>query len=117
MQGKTYRITVLTPWLLRLEYNENGIFEDRPTQCVWNRSFPVPSFRYRRKNICCGSRRKGFSSPMTGKRFSANGLSIKSGEISAPTTVSGGTERNFTICGGLRGRWMRRTAPYRLGMA
>ena len=45
VQGEKYRITVLTPWLLRLEYNENGIFEDRPTQCVWNRSFPVPEFQ------------------------------------------------------------------------
>ena len=31
-KGKKYRITVLTERLLRLEYNEEGIFEDRPTQ-------------------------------------------------------------------------------------
>lgn len=28
-----------------MEYAEDGRFEDRPTQTVWNRDFPVPSFR------------------------------------------------------------------------
>ncbi len=44
VQGKNYRITVLTPSLLRLEYSENGYFEDRATQSVINRCFEVPSF-------------------------------------------------------------------------
>ena len=44
VQGDKYRISVLTPQLFRLEYNEAGIFEDRPTQCVINRDFPVPAF-------------------------------------------------------------------------
>ncbi len=44
VQGKNYRITVLTPSLLRLEYSENGYFEDRATQSVINRCFDVPSF-------------------------------------------------------------------------
>ncbi|RGR81940.1 glycoside hydrolase [Heyndrickxia coagulans] len=40
-----YRFTVLTPKLIRLEYAENGVFEDRATQTVLNRQFPVPAFR------------------------------------------------------------------------
>ena len=43
--GKNYRFTVLTPWLLRLEYSGDGVFEDRPSQCVLNRNFPVPDFQ------------------------------------------------------------------------
>lgn len=42
--GKTYRITVLTPRLFRVEYNPNGYFEDRATQTVINRKFSVPAF-------------------------------------------------------------------------
>ena len=45
VQGEKYRITVLTARLFRLEYSEDGVFEDRPTQCVLNRDFPVPQFR------------------------------------------------------------------------
>ena len=44
IQGDKYRITILTNALVRLEYSESGIFEDRPTQTVLNRDFPVPEF-------------------------------------------------------------------------
>lgn len=43
-QGKKYRITVLTERLVRLEYSDTGIFEDRPTELVWYRNFPKPEF-------------------------------------------------------------------------
>lgn len=42
--GKNYRITVLSEGLLRLEYNEQGFFEDRATQVVWNRDFAGSSY-------------------------------------------------------------------------
>ncbi|MCT4781938.1 MULTISPECIES: glycoside hydrolase family 31 protein [Exiguobacterium] len=45
VQGSCYRFTVLTSQLIRMEYAEDGIFEDRPTQVVWNRAFDVPDFR------------------------------------------------------------------------
>ena len=32
IKGGKYRITVLTPSLVRLEYSENGDFENRATQ-------------------------------------------------------------------------------------
>ncbi len=44
IKGKKYRITVLTERLIRLEYNELGKFEDRPTELVWFRNFSVPDF-------------------------------------------------------------------------
>ena len=43
--GQKYRITVMTERLVRLEYNENGIFEDRPTQLVWNRDLGAVNFK------------------------------------------------------------------------
>ena len=42
--GDKYRITILTERLVRLEYSENGIFEDSPTELVWFRNFPKPQF-------------------------------------------------------------------------
>ena len=39
LKGKKYRFTILTPRLIRIEYNENGIFEDRATSLVINRKF------------------------------------------------------------------------------
>ena len=44
VQGGKYRITLLTEALIRLEYREDGQFEDRATQCVVDRDFPVPGF-------------------------------------------------------------------------
>ncbi len=45
IQGEKYRFTILTSQLIRLEYNENGIFEDRATQTVINRDFPLVEYR------------------------------------------------------------------------
>ena len=42
--GEKYRITILTSRLVRLEYSENGVFEDRPTELVINRNFESPKF-------------------------------------------------------------------------
>jgi hypothetical protein len=38
------RFTLLSPTLVRLEYSEDGVFEDRPTFNAVNRSMPAPSF-------------------------------------------------------------------------
>ena len=43
-KGNKYRITVLTERLVRLEYNENGMFEDYPTELIWYRNLPKPQF-------------------------------------------------------------------------
>lgn len=39
IQGDNYRISVLTESLVRLEYSEDGVFEDGQTQVVQNRDF------------------------------------------------------------------------------
>ena len=45
IRGDCWRVSVLTESLLRLEYDPEGIFEDRATQSVWNRNFPKSTFR------------------------------------------------------------------------
>ena len=44
IQGKKYRITVLSEILLRLEYSESGIFLDELTELVRNRNFNKVNF-------------------------------------------------------------------------
>lgn len=44
IKGNKYRFTILTSRLVRIEYNENGSFEDRATQLAVNRQFSVPEF-------------------------------------------------------------------------
>lgn len=40
-KGNNYRITILSDILVRLEYSEKGIFEDRPTEFATNRDFEL----------------------------------------------------------------------------
>ena len=44
IKGNKFRFTVLTERLIRLEYNENGIFDDNASQLVVFRNFEVPKF-------------------------------------------------------------------------
>jgi len=43
---KNFRVTVLTSKLLRIEYNPNNKFEDRPSQAFWYRKLSVPEFKH-----------------------------------------------------------------------
>ena len=45
VQGENYRITLLTPQLIRMEYAPDGVFEDRPTKMALNRDFPAVEYR------------------------------------------------------------------------
>jgi len=45
VQGETFRITVLTDGLLRLEYARDGRFEDRASAFAVVRDLPVPEYR------------------------------------------------------------------------
>ncbi len=45
VKGAQYRFTILTPSLIRMEYDETGSFTDAPTQCVFFRDFPETDFR------------------------------------------------------------------------
>ena len=44
------RFTVLTPMLIRMEYDPEQHFEDRPTQVVWYRDLPTPVYHQRRED-------------------------------------------------------------------
>ena len=44
IQGKSYRFTVLSEILIRLEYSPTGEFLDETTEFAKNRNFNVPKF-------------------------------------------------------------------------
>lgn len=44
VKGKVYRFTVLTNRLIRMEYDESGVFEDRASQSAFHRDFPKVEF-------------------------------------------------------------------------
>lgn len=44
IQGEKYRITVLTPRVVRLEWSASGRFEDRPTTFASFRDLPTPEY-------------------------------------------------------------------------
>lgn len=77
VQGDKYRFTVLTSQMIRLEYNEEDIFEDRPTKTVINREFEVPQFSLidEEDNLEIITERVHLIYDK--KKFSKNGLVIK----------------------------------------
>lgn len=76
IRGERYRICVLTDRLIRLEYAEDGQFEDRPTQTVLNRNFPAVAYRLYEKNGKLELFTKWLHLTYDMGEFSENGLKI-----------------------------------------
>ena len=84
IKGEQYRITVLTDALVRLEYSEDGVFEDRPTQMVYDRDFPKADYHVVRTADGIEVHTKNLHLIYNEKEFSASGLRIQvKGNLSA----------------------------------
>jgi len=82
VKGDKYRFTVLTHCLMRLEYSETGIFEDRATQTVINRCFDVPEYRVIRRGETIKIVTDSMELIYHGGKFTRNSLSAKfAGEL------------------------------------
>lgn len=77
IQGEKYRITMLTQGLIRLEYSEDGCFEDRATQSVWNRDFPKTEFRCKETPDSLEIFTSRIHLVYDKQKFSPNGLSMQ----------------------------------------
>lgn len=75
--GVGYRITLLTTSLLRFEYSEEGRFEDRMTQTVCNRDFPVPAFKVKDSGDMLHIYTGDLEVHYNKKNFCPNGLMIR----------------------------------------
>ncbi len=74
--GEKYRITVLTEQMLRLEYSEDGLFEDRATRLAFDRAFDTPHFETYREDGLLHVVTKHLHLRYDEKRFSEFGLQI-----------------------------------------
>ena len=77
VSGDKYRFTVLTSGLLRMEYSEDGVFEDLPTQIVVNRNFETPEYIVIDRNESLEIITDRFHLTYNKQVFSKHGLNIK----------------------------------------
>ncbi|GLX67239.1 glycoside hydrolase family 31 protein [Paenibacillus glycanilyticus] len=80
--GEKYRFTVLTSRLIRMEYNEQGKFEDLPSQTVINRDFATPAFEVYETEEYLEIQTSELLLKYDKKAFSGNGLSVHVNDIS-----------------------------------
>ena len=90
VSGDTYRFTILTPRLIRMEWHESGQFVDERSQLVASRDFDVPEFTVTRNDdggleIVTEYLRLRYD----GKEFSEAGLSVQ--------LVRGATDAHYSI--------------------
>ncbi|GAA4605074.1 alpha-glucosidase (family GH31 glycosyl hydrolase) [Actinoplanes octamycinicus] len=76
VRGDRYRITVLTDGLLRLEYADDGVFEDRASTFAVHRRLPVPDFRVLESGGHLEIVTSRFRLTYDRGRFSTSGLSV-----------------------------------------
>lgn len=77
VQGHKYRITILTEALIRLEYAEDGIFEDHATKLAFFRDFPESSYRVLHTDNGIEIHTPRVHLIYNEEEFSAHGLSIE----------------------------------------
>ena len=75
--GGSFRITVLTSRLLRLEYEPQGHFRETATQVALCREFPVPAFTCRKTEKGLLLETEDLTVRYDGKPFSPEGLSVE----------------------------------------
>ncbi len=98
IQGSSYRISLLTDRLCRLEYQEEGLFEDRPSQAAMERDFPPVAHELRREGGRLIIETSGFLLSYDEKVFSTNGLCVtvkSTGESWRYSDVFGNTDENL----------------------
>ena len=76
------RFTVLTDHLIRMEWSEDGIFEDRATLAIVNRRLPVPAFSSTLRNGVLTIKTKGLTLTYKGGRFNEDNLKVVFGKYS-----------------------------------
>jgi len=76
VKGEKYRFTVLTDRMLRLEYSENGVFEDRATRLAFNRCFDTPEYEVYEQDGLLHIKTKHLHLTYDKKEFSEIGLQI-----------------------------------------
>jgi alpha-glucosidase (family GH31 glycosyl hydrolase) len=100
LEGDRWRITVLTDGLLRLEWSDDGIFEDRASSFALHREFDPPEFSVIDRKGTLDVSTGRFHLHYDGREFSANGLTVTTPaggrwRFGQPTGNLGGTARTL----------------------
>ncbi|KAK8071928.1 glycoside hydrolase [Apiospora saccharicola] len=74
VKGPQYRFTLIDDKVLRYEWAEDGVFEDRASTFAINRQFPKPEFRVRESEAELSIITPSLHLTYDKKRFSPNGL-------------------------------------------
>ncbi|KAI5459519.1 putative alpha-xylosidase [Mariannaea sp. PMI_226] len=77
VSGPTYRFTVINDVVLRYEWAEDGVFEDRPSTFVINRNFPTPSFNCKEDKHKLQIITHSYHLTYNKHRFTSDGLVVK----------------------------------------
>ena len=105
IQGEKYRFTVLTEEMIRLEYCEDGQFEDRATQCVIDRKFKVPEYQVIENEESLEIITDKIHLVYNKQKFTDYGLSVQvRGNISVYHSIS---EKRQQISEEQQERWMK----------
>ena len=80
------RFTVLTDRLIRMEWSEDGVFEDRASLAIVNRNLPVPSFSVSRSGGSLTLKTGKVTLKYSGGEFDENSLRV-SFKMSGKTQV------------------------------
>lgn len=75
--GPQYRFSLLGDKILRYEWSEDGVFEDRASTFAINRNFPKPDSRIEDQKDQLDIFAPGFQLTYDKQRFSRNGLSVQ----------------------------------------
>lgn len=98
--GKGYRITVLTPFLLRLEYDAQERFCDQATQIAICREFSLPDYTVQEKDGWLTVETEGLRLVYNQQPFSTSGLRVT---LNGATTGCAATWRYGDHFGNLHG--------------
>jgi alpha-glucosidase (family GH31 glycosyl hydrolase) len=105
--GDRWRITMLSPRLVRLEWSPTGVYEDRATQVVINRTFPDHEFTVTRTGPSVRIANRHLQLDYDGEPFSPQGLRVAVNGVSSHHSVwrHGQVEKDnhFGIPANLRG--------------
>ena len=103
------RFTVLTDRLIRMEWAEDGVFEDRASLAIVNRDLPVPAFKVKRSGAGVTLKTDKLTLSYKGGKFGPDNLSVSfklNGKTvtwhpgDAPTGNLKGTTRTLDGCNG-----------------
>lgn len=76
VQGDTYRFTLINDTVLRYEWSEDGVFEDRASTFALNRNFPSPQFSVSDSDEKLEIRTSSYQVTYNKKRFDKWGLIV-----------------------------------------